>query len=230
LLFAALLLVIATISPWVTVHGPIGKTIFLTGAGSYGDGFLLFSLGLICLALVIAKEYDAAGWAAVIVGGIALYVGYLALTNASFIAARFYNTAFNLTWDIHAGVGAYLVIIAGLVLGKVIGIFGVAWLAIKLKIATLPQGSTMSQIFGVAFLGGIGNSAGYGIILVIVAFFRELLGSGEVFGFPVIEKIGLYKIGYEDNGLMILPPMALMVVGVIIWVQRSKNKELIEEN
>jgi Na+-transporting NADH:ubiquinone oxidoreductase subunit D len=81
-----------------------------------------------------------------------------------------------------------------------------------------------------SFLDGIGNSAGYGIILVIVAFFRELLGSGEVFGFPVIEKIGLYKIGYEDNGLMILPPMALMVVGVIIWVQRSKNKELIEEN
>ncbi len=81
-----------------------------------------------------------------------------------------------------------------------------------------------------SFLDGIGNSAGYGIILVIVAFFRELLGSGEVFGFPVIEKIGLYNIGYEDNGLMILPPMALMLVGVIIWVQRSKNKELIEEN
>lgn len=81
-----------------------------------------------------------------------------------------------------------------------------------------------------SFLDGIGNSAGYGIILVVVAFFRELLGSGEIFGFPIIEKTGLYKIGYEDNGLMILPPMALMIVGVIIWVQRSKNKELIEEN
>jgi len=81
-----------------------------------------------------------------------------------------------------------------------------------------------------AFLDGLGNSAGYGIILIIVAFFRELLGSGTLFGFPVLEKIGLYKLGYEDNGLMILPPMALVVVGVIIWVQRAKNKKLIESN
>lgn len=81
-----------------------------------------------------------------------------------------------------------------------------------------------------AFLDGLGNSAGYGIILIIVAFFRELLGSGTLWGFPVFEKIGLYKIGYEDNGLMILPPMALVVVGIIIWVQRARNKELIESN
>ena len=80
-----------------------------------------------------------------------------------------------------------------------------------------------------AFLDGIGNSAGYGIILVIVAFFRELLGSGELLGCPIFEKIGLYNIGYENNGLMILPPMALMVVGIIIWVQRSRNRELIED-
>ncbi|HYX05990.1 MAG TPA: NADH:ubiquinone reductase (Na(+)-transporting) subunit D [Bacteroidales bacterium] len=81
-----------------------------------------------------------------------------------------------------------------------------------------------------SFLDGIGNAAGYGIILIIVAFFRELLGSGTLFGFPVLEKIGLYKIGYHNNGLMILPPMALITVGIIIWIQRSKNKELIEEN
>ena len=80
-----------------------------------------------------------------------------------------------------------------------------------------------------AFLDGIGNAAGYGIILVIVAFFRELLGSGELLGYPIFEKIGLYNIGYENNGLMILPPMALMVVGIIIWVQRSRNRELIED-
>ncbi len=80
-----------------------------------------------------------------------------------------------------------------------------------------------------AFLDGIGNAAGYGIILVIVAFFRELLGSGELLGFPIFEKIGLDNIGYENNGLMILPPMALMVVGIIIWVQRSRNRELIED-
>ncbi len=79
-----------------------------------------------------------------------------------------------------------------------------------------------------SFLDGIGNGAGYGVILIIVAFFRELLGSGTLLGYPVLEKIGLLKTGYENNGLMILPPMALITVGVIIWVQRSRNKELIE--
>ncbi|NOZ48195.1 MAG: NADH:ubiquinone reductase (Na(+)-transporting) subunit D [Chlorobi bacterium] len=81
-----------------------------------------------------------------------------------------------------------------------------------------------------AFLDGIGNAAGYGIILVIIAFFRELLGSGTIWYYPIVEKLGLYKIGYENNGLMILPPMALIVVGIIIWVQRSKNKILLESN
>ncbi len=81
-----------------------------------------------------------------------------------------------------------------------------------------------------SLLDGIGNSAGYGIILVIVGFFRELLGAGELWGYPVLEKIGIYNFGYEDNGLMILSPMALIVVGIIIWVQRSRNRELIEEN
>lgn len=79
-----------------------------------------------------------------------------------------------------------------------------------------------------SFLDGIGNGAGYGMILIIVAFFRELLGSGTIYGYPILEKIGLYKTGYVNNGLMILPPMALIVVGIIIWIQRSKNKELIE--
>ena len=78
-----------------------------------------------------------------------------------------------------------------------------------------------------AFLDGIGNAAGYGIILVIVAFFRELLGSGSLYGFKVIPQ-AFYDMGYENNGLMILPPMALIVVGIIIWVQRSRNKSLIE--
>ena len=77
-----------------------------------------------------------------------------------------------------------------------------------------------------SFLDGIGNAAGYGIILIIVAFFREFLGSGTIMGWPIMEKIGLYKIGYADNGLMILPPMALIIVGIIIWVQRARNPEL----
>jgi Na+-transporting NADH:ubiquinone oxidoreductase subunit D len=84
-----------------------------------------------------------------------------------------------------------------------------------------------------SFLDGIGNALGYGLILVIVGFFRELLGSGTLLGYPVlgdpIAKTGLYSIGYENNGFMIIPPAALIVVGVIIWVQRSRNKALIEE-
>ncbi len=81
-----------------------------------------------------------------------------------------------------------------------------------------------------AFLDGVGNAAGYGLILVIVAFFREFLGSGTVFGYPVMEKIGIYSIGYEDNGFMILPPMALITIGIIIWIHRSRNKDLVEKN
>lgn len=85
-----------------------------------------------------------------------------------------------------------------------------------------------------SFLDGIGNAVGYGVILIIVGFFRELLGSGTLLGFKVlgdpIEKTGLYAIGYENNGFMLLAPMALIVVGIIIWVQRSRNEVLIEEN
>ena len=85
-----------------------------------------------------------------------------------------------------------------------------------------------------SFLDGIGNALGYGVILIIVGFFRELLGSGTLLGFPVlgnpIEKTGLYSIGYENNGFMLLAPMALIVVGIIIWIQRSRNEALIEEN
>ena len=84
-----------------------------------------------------------------------------------------------------------------------------------------------------SFLDGIGNAFGYGLILIIVGFFRELLGSGTLLGFPVlgdpIEKTGLYSIGYENNGFMLLAPMALIVVGLIIWVQRSRNTDLIED-
>ena len=81
-----------------------------------------------------------------------------------------------------------------------------------------------------SFLDGLGNAFGYGWILIAVAFFRELLGSGTLFGYPVLEKIGLYELGYENNGMMILPPMALVTVGVIIWIQRMKNEKLIESN
>ena len=80
-----------------------------------------------------------------------------------------------------------------------------------------------------SFLDGIGNAFGYGVILIIVAFFRELFGSGTLYGHQIIPE-QLYELGYVNNNLMILPPMALIVVGLIIWVQRSYNKEIIEEN
>lgn len=80
-----------------------------------------------------------------------------------------------------------------------------------------------------AFLDGIGNAMGYGVILIIIAFFRELLGSGTIFDFRVIPQ-GVYDFGYVNNGLMILPPMALITVGVIIWIQRYYTRELIEDN
>ncbi len=81
-------------------------------------------------------------------------------------------------------------------------------------------------------LDGIGNGAGYGMILIIVAFFRELFGSGTltlpgIGELQIVPKI-MYEWGYVNNGFMILPPMALVVVGIIIWVQRSRNKDLIE--
>lgn len=92
------------------------------------------------------------------------------------------------------------------------------------------EGFAMANRPWKAFLDGLGNGAGYGLILVIVAFFRELLGSGTVMDYPVMEKLGAYSIGYEDNGMMILPPMALIVVGLIIWVHRSRDKSLVEKN
>lgn len=88
-----------------------------------------------------------------------------------------------------------------------------------------------------AFLDGVGNAAGYGGILILVAFFRELLGSGKLFGYEVLghkartlaDSTGLYALGYENNGFMLLSPMALITVGIIIWVQRSRNRKLIEK-
>ena len=85
-----------------------------------------------------------------------------------------------------------------------------------------------------SFIDGVGNALGYALILVIVGFFRELLGSGTLLGFKVlgdsIEKTGLYAYGYENNGFMLLAPMALITVGIIIWIQRSRNEALIEDN
>ncbi|MFY9150488.1 MAG: NADH:ubiquinone reductase (Na(+)-transporting) subunit D [Prolixibacteraceae bacterium] len=82
-----------------------------------------------------------------------------------------------------------------------------------------------------SFLDGIGNGAGYGLILIIIAFFRELFGSGTLWGFRIIPESWYIANGgfYSNNGMMILPPMALITVGVIIWVQRSRNSNLQEK-
>ena len=79
-----------------------------------------------------------------------------------------------------------------------------------------------------SFLDGLGNAAGYAWILIAVAFFRELLGSGTLLDMQVIPQ-AFYDAGYVNNGMMILPPMALVVVGIIIWIQRSRNKSLVED-
>lgn len=83
-------------------------------------------------------------------------------------------------------------------------------------------------------LDAIGNSLGYGMVLVIVSFFKELFGSGKLFGFEIFgnttEQTGLYAMGYMDNGLMLLPPSSLILVAVYIWVQKIRNPSLIESH
>ena len=81
-----------------------------------------------------------------------------------------------------------------------------------------------------SFLDGVGNGLGYAKILVIVAFFRELLGSGTVLGFNILNYEPIQNIGYVNNGLMLMPPMALIIVACIIWYQRARHKELQEES
>ncbi len=87
-------------------------------------------------------------------------------------------------------------------------------------------------------LDAIGNAGGYGIILIIVATLRELLGSGKLLGYEILghkaktvaESTGLYALGYQNNGFLLLSPMALIVLGIVIWVQRTKNRKLIEQH
>jgi Na+-transporting NADH:ubiquinone oxidoreductase subunit D len=80
-----------------------------------------------------------------------------------------------------------------------------------------------------SFIDGVGNGIGYALILMVVAFIRELFGSGAILGFQVVPQ-SFYDAGYINNGMMIMPTMALVLVGVIIWIQRSFNKELIEKD
>jgi Na+-transporting NADH:ubiquinone oxidoreductase subunit D len=78
-------------------------------------------------------------------------------------------------------------------------------------------------------IDGVGNALGYGLVLVVVAFFKELLGSGKLMGMQVIPQ-AVYDMGYMNNNLMLLPPSSLIIVGTYIWIQRSRNQKLIEKN
>ncbi|QNI03248.1 NADH:ubiquinone reductase (Na(+)-transporting) subunit D [Halomonas sp. SH5A2] len=91
------------------------------------------------------------------------------------------------------------------------------------------EGFAMSNTPGMSFLDGIGNGLGYGFVLMVVGFFRELLGSGSVFGFTVLQTVqdGGWYVG---NGLLLLPPSAFFIIGLLIWVMRSLNPEQVEEN
>ena len=80
-----------------------------------------------------------------------------------------------------------------------------------------------------SFLDGIGNGVGYAMILIVVAFFRELFGSGTLLNYPVVEKLGLYDCGYLNNGLMLMTPAAFILIACIVWYQRAKDKSLQEK-
>ncbi|MDD4609586.1 MAG: NADH:ubiquinone reductase (Na(+)-transporting) subunit D [Bacteroidaceae bacterium] len=80
-----------------------------------------------------------------------------------------------------------------------------------------------------SFLDGLGNGIGYAMILIVVAFFRELLGAGQILGFNILNYDCIANTGYMNNGLMLMPPMALIIVGCVIWVQRARNKEMQEQ-
>lgn len=80
-----------------------------------------------------------------------------------------------------------------------------------------------------SILDGIGNGLGYGLVLVIVAFFKELFGAGKLFEYQIIPDV-VYDMGYMNNGLMLLPPSSLVIVGIYIWIQKTKNPGLIEEH
>jgi len=91
------------------------------------------------------------------------------------------------------------------------------------------EGFAMSNTPSMSFIDGIGNGIGYGLVLMVVGFFRELLGSGSVFGFTVLETV---QNGgwYVPNGMMLLPPSAFFIIGLFIWVLRAVNPEQVESN
>ena len=183
----------------------------------------------ICSALAITTKIDTA-----VVMTIAV-VAVLSISNVVISLLR-NNIPNKVRIIIQMSVIASLVIIADQVLkaymydmSKLLGVF-LGLIITNCIVLGRAEAFAMQNSPSKALLDGMGNGLGYGAILIAVAFFRELFGAGTLYGYPVLEKLGVYELGYENNGMMILPPMALVTVGIIIWVQRSKNKKLIESN
>ena len=113
------------------------------------------------------------------------------------------------------------------VIVQMLGICSALAVTVKLQPALLEAFALGNKPWE-SFLDGVGNGAGYGIILVVVAFVRELFGSGTLLGFRIIPQ-AVYDAGYVNNGLMIMPPMALILCAVIVWIHRARNKDLQEK-
>ena len=183
----------------------------------------------ICSALAITTKIDTA-----VVMTIAV-VAVLSISNVVISLLR-NNIPNKVRIIIQMSVIASLVIIADQVLkaymydmSKLLGVF-LGLIITNCIVLGRAEAYAMQNSPSKALLDGMGNGLGYGTILIAVAFFRELLGAGTLYGYPVLEKLGVYELGYENNGMMILPPMALVTVGVIIWIQRMRNQKLIETN
>ena len=184
----------------------------------------------ICSALAITTKIDTA-----VVMTIAV-VGVLSISNVVISLLR-NNIPNKVRIIIQMSVIASLVIITDQVLkaymydmSKLLGVF-LGLIITNCIVLGRAEAFAMQNSPSKALLDGMGNGLGYGAILIAVAFFRELLGAGTLYGIQVIPDHWYIENGgfYSNNGMMILPPMALVTVGIIIWIQRIKNKKLIED-
>ena len=181
----------------------------------------------ICSALAITTKIDTA-----VVMTIAV-VAVLSISNLVISLLR-NNIPNKVRIIIQMSVIASLVIIADQVLkaymydmSKLLGVF-LGLIITNCIVLGRAEAFAMQNTPSKALLDGMGNGLGYGVILIAVAFFRELFGFGSIYGVQVVTD-QIFMSGYENNGLMLLSPMALITVGIIIWIQRSRNNKLIEK-
>lgn len=173
----------------------------------------------ICSALAVTVKMDTA-----LVMSLAL-ISVVALSNAIISSIRRFIPS-NIRILVMLSIVATLVIVADQILkalvydiSKQLSVF-VGLIITNCILLGRAEAYAMANPPGKAFLDGLGNGLGYAWILMAVAFFRELLGSGQLFGYPVVPQF-LYNWGYENNGIMVLAPGAFLLLGIIIWVQRA---------